>query len=144
MLFLQKENAAKAEENDHKNGSLNHKKTEESVLETFRQASFSKSHVDRTALSRSRVRVLIRQNYRKRLSTNPSTDQNLPVQFGKASLETKCVLRVHCDIVFRSHMPNSRRMDTGNPAFAGLRSHIGKMNLFSFFQMSEERFPLGR
>ena len=80
----------------------------------------------------------------KRLSTNPSTDQNLPVQFCKASLQTKCLIRVHYDIVFRSYMPNSWRMNAGNFAFAGLRNVIGKMNLLSSFQMSEEPLASGR
>src|SRR5207248_9641158 len=45
-----------------------------------------------------------------RLSINPSTDQNLPVQFCKASSQTKCLIRIHYDIVFRVPTPNSRRM----------------------------------
>jgi hypothetical protein len=78
------------------------------------------------------------------LSTYPSTDQNFPVQFCKASLQTKCLIRVHYDIMFRSYMPNSWRMDAGNFAFAGLRNLIGKMNLLSSFQMTEETLALGR
>jgi hypothetical protein len=80
----------------------------------------------------------------KRLSTNPSTNQNLPVQFCKASLQTKCIIRVHYDIVFRSYMPNAWRMDACNFAFAGLGNLIGKMNLLSSFQMSEEILALGK
>ena len=41
-------------------------------------------------------------------------------------------------------MPNSWRMDAGNFAFAGLRNVIGKMNLLSSFQMSEEPLASGR
>jgi hypothetical protein len=41
-------------------------------------------------------------------------------------------------------MPNSRRMDAGNRAFAGLRNLIGKVNLLSSFQMSEEILASGR
>jgi hypothetical protein len=41
-------------------------------------------------------------------------------------------------------MPNSWRMDAGNFAFAGLRNLIGKMNLLSSFQMTEETLALGR
>jgi len=74
----------------------------------------------------------------KRVSSNPSSDQNLPVQFCKASSQTKCLIRIHCDIVCGVYTPNSRRMDAGNPAFAGLRNLIGKVNLLSSFQMSEE------
>ena len=74
----------------------------------------------------------------KRLSSNPSSDQNLPVQFCKASSQTKCLIRIHYDIVLRVYTPNSRRMDAGNPAFAGLRNLIGKVNLLGSFQMSEE------
>src|SRR6266496_1182041 len=80
----------------------------------------------------------------KRLLTNPSSDQNLPVQFCKASSQTKCVIRIHYDIVFGVYAPNSRRMDAGNPAFAGLRNLIGKVNLLSSFQMSEEILASGR
>ena len=42
------------------------------------------------------------------------------------------------------YMPNSWRMDAGNFAFAGLRNVIGKMNLLSSFQMSEEPLASGR
>jgi len=80
----------------------------------------------------------------KRLLTNPSSDQNLPVQFCKASSQTKCVIRIHYDIVFGVYAPNSRRMDAGNPAFARLRNLIGKVNLLSSFQMSEEILASGR
>ena len=74
----------------------------------------------------------------KRLSSNPSSDQNLPVQFCKASSQTKCFIRIHYDIVCGVDTANSRRMDAGNPAFARLRNLIGKVNLLSSFQMSEE------
>jgi len=83
-------------------------------------------------------------NDRKRLSINPSGDQNLPAQFCKASLQTKCLVRIHCDVVFRSYTPNSRWMDAGNSAFAGLYNLVGKMNLFSSFQMSKEMLALRR
>ena len=86
---------------------------------------------------------MLTANDGKRL-TNPSTDQNLPVQFCKASLQTKCLLRIHYDIVFRLYMPRSRRMDAGNPAFAGLRNLIGKVNLLRSFQVSEEILVSGR
>ena len=79
-----------------------------------------------------------------RLSIHPSTDQNLPVQFCKASSQTKCLIRIHYDIVFRVSTPNSRRMDAGNHAFARLRNLIGKVNLLSSFQMSKEILASGR
>jgi hypothetical protein len=41
-------------------------------------------------------------------------------------------------------MPNRRRMNAGNPAFAGLHRLIGKMNLLSSLQMNEETPALGR
>ena len=80
----------------------------------------------------------------KRLLTNPSSDQNLPVQFCKASSQTKCFIRIHYDIVCGVYTANSRRMDAGNPAFARLRNLIGKVNLLSSFQMSEEILASGR
>jgi hypothetical protein len=83
-------------------------------------------------------------NDRNRLSIDPSTDQNLPVQFCKASSQTKCLIRVHYDIVFRVSAPNSRRMDAGNHAFARIRNLIGKVNLLSSFQMSEEILASGK
>jgi hypothetical protein len=83
-------------------------------------------------------------NEEKRLSTNPSTDQNLPAQFCKTSAQTKGLIPIHYGIVFRVGMPNSRRMDAGNRAFAGLRNLIGKVNLLSSFQMSEEILASGR
>jgi hypothetical protein len=83
-------------------------------------------------------------NDRNRLSINPSADQNLPVQFCKPSSQTKCLIRIHYDIVFRVSTPNSRRMDAGNPAFARLHNFIGKVNLLSSFQMSEEILAAGR
>jgi hypothetical protein len=79
-----------------------------------------------------------------RLSINPSTDQNLPLQLCKASSQTKCLLRIHYDIVFRVSTPNSRRMDAGNDAFARVRNLIGKVNLLGSFQMSEEILASGR
>ena len=82
-------------------------------------------------------------NDAKGLSTNPSGDQNLSVQFCKASSQTKCVIRIHYDIVFWVYTPNSRRMNAGNPAFVGLRNFISKVNLLSSFQMSEEMLALG-
>ena len=79
-----------------------------------------------------------------RLSIKPSTDHNLPLQFCKASSQTKCLFRIHYDIVFRVSAPNSRRMDAGNHAFARVRNLIGKVNLLSSFQMSEEILASGR
>jgi len=87
----------------------------------------------------------VRQITGKRLSINPSSDQNLPVQSCKASSQTKCFFRVHYDIVCGVYTPNSRRrMDAGNPAFARLRNLIGKVNLLSSFQMSKEILASGR
>ena len=81
----------------------------------------------------------------ERLSINPSSDQNLPVQFREASSQTKCFIHVHYDIVCGVYTPNSRRrMDAGNPAFARLRNLIGKVNLLSSFQMSKEILASGR
>jgi hypothetical protein len=82
-------------------------------------------------------------NNANRLSTNLSGDQDLSVQFCEASSQTKCVIRMHYDIVFGVYAPNSRRMNAGNSAFAGLRNLIGKVNLLSSFQMSEEMLALG-
>jgi len=46
--------------------------------------------------------------------------------------------------VFGVYTPNSRRMNAGNSTFAELRNLIGKVNLLSSFQMSEEILALGR
>jgi hypothetical protein len=60
MPFLQQEKAAKAEKNDHKNGILNHKNLRNQSWAASSK-SFSKSHIDRTALCRPRVQVLVRR-----------------------------------------------------------------------------------
>jgi hypothetical protein len=78
------------------------------------------------------------ENNQQRLPINPSSNQNFPLQFCKSSSQTKCFIRIHYDIVFRVYTPNSRWMDAGNRAFAGLAELVGKVNLLSSFQMSEE------
>jgi len=86
---------------------------------------------------------LIRNNANL-LSTDLSGDQDLSVQFCKASLQTKCVIHIHYDIVFGVYTPNSRWMYARNSAFTGLCNLIGKMNLFGSFQMSKEMLALRR
>ncbi len=53
-------------------------------------------------------------------------------------------MRKHRDIVFRSYMSYSRGMDASYPAFARVWDFVGKVNLLSSSQMSEEMLALGR